>query len=311
MSSVTHELRTPLTSIRALAELMADDPQMADRPAPAVHRHHRRRDRAPVAPGQPGAGPGEDRVRPRRMAQRRRRHGGAGAPGGAVDRPRCCASRARGSNSTCPSAVPTLRADPDRLTQVLLNLLGNAAKFVPRQDGLIQVRLRTDEAGLTRAGAGQRPRRAGRAGRARSSRSSTRAAMPPTARPAPAWGCRSAARSSNTSAAASACGMTSVKAPVSSSHYRGRHTTNRRELEAMSAQDPDRRRRTEHPDLARVPDEARRLRGAPGARRPGGAGQRCARERPRLLLLDVMMPQARPASRSARRCAPTSRCATR
>jgi signal transduction histidine kinase len=29
MSSVTHELRTPLTSIRALAELMRDDPEMA------------------------------------------------------------------------------------------------------------------------------------------------------------------------------------------------------------------------------------------------------------------------------------------
>jgi signal transduction histidine kinase len=28
MSSVTHELRTPLTSIRALAELMVDDPEM-------------------------------------------------------------------------------------------------------------------------------------------------------------------------------------------------------------------------------------------------------------------------------------------
>jgi signal transduction histidine kinase len=28
MSSVTHELRTPLTSIRALAELMRDDPDM-------------------------------------------------------------------------------------------------------------------------------------------------------------------------------------------------------------------------------------------------------------------------------------------
>jgi signal transduction histidine kinase len=30
-----------------------------------------------------------------------------------------------------PEPVPTLRADPDRLLQVLLNLLSNAAKFVP------------------------------------------------------------------------------------------------------------------------------------------------------------------------------------
>ena len=35
MSSVTHELRTPLTSIRALAELMADD---ADMPSPQRQR---------------------------------------------------------------------------------------------------------------------------------------------------------------------------------------------------------------------------------------------------------------------------------
>jgi signal transduction histidine kinase len=33
MSSVTHELRTPLTSIRALSELMADDPDMPPRSA--------------------------------------------------------------------------------------------------------------------------------------------------------------------------------------------------------------------------------------------------------------------------------------
>ena len=36
MSSVTHELRTPLTSIRALAELMLDDPEHGRRAAPAV-----------------------------------------------------------------------------------------------------------------------------------------------------------------------------------------------------------------------------------------------------------------------------------
>ena len=36
MSSVTHELRTPLTSIRALAELMVDDPDDGRGAAPAV-----------------------------------------------------------------------------------------------------------------------------------------------------------------------------------------------------------------------------------------------------------------------------------
>jgi signal transduction histidine kinase len=48
-----------------------------------------------------------------------------------------------------PDAVPTLRADPDRLTQVMLNLLSNAAKFVPIPRGRVCVRLDCDETGMT------------------------------------------------------------------------------------------------------------------------------------------------------------------
>ncbi len=40
-----------------------------------------------------------------------------------------------------PGPLPLLRADPDRLTQVLLNLLSNAAKFVPTKGGRVEVRL--------------------------------------------------------------------------------------------------------------------------------------------------------------------------
>ena len=39
-----------------------------------------------------------------------------------------------------PARVPTLRADRDRLMQVMLNLLSNAAKFVPAHGGRIDVR---------------------------------------------------------------------------------------------------------------------------------------------------------------------------
>jgi signal transduction histidine kinase len=45
--------------------------------------------------------------------------------------------------------VPLLRADPDRLLQVVLNLLSNAAKFVPTSGGQVDVRLRVGEAGLS------------------------------------------------------------------------------------------------------------------------------------------------------------------
>jgi signal transduction histidine kinase len=48
-----------------------------------------------------------------------------------------------------PAQVRTLRADADRLLQVLLNLLTNAAKFVPAGSGRVQLRLREHAAGLT------------------------------------------------------------------------------------------------------------------------------------------------------------------
>ena len=43
-----------------------------------------------------------------------------------------------------PDSVPTLRADHDRLLQVMLNLLSNAAKFVPTGSGRVDVTLSCD-----------------------------------------------------------------------------------------------------------------------------------------------------------------------
>ena len=58
---------------------------------------------------------------------------------------------ARGAivTTALPAAVPPLQADEDRLLQVLLNLLSNAAKFLPDQQGRVQVALEADAAGLT------------------------------------------------------------------------------------------------------------------------------------------------------------------
>jgi signal transduction histidine kinase len=48
-----------------------------------------------------------------------------------------------------PEQAQRLWADPDRLTQVMLNLLSNAAKFVPVPGGRVGVSLSRDDAEVT------------------------------------------------------------------------------------------------------------------------------------------------------------------
>ena len=47
-----------------------------------------------------------------------------------------------------PERVPLVRADADRLMQVVLNLLSNAVKYAPRGEGWVALRLRCDGARL-------------------------------------------------------------------------------------------------------------------------------------------------------------------
>jgi signal transduction histidine kinase len=148
MSSVTHELRTPLTSIRALAEMMADDPQMdvAQRQqflgiVVAETQRLSRLVNQVLDLAKIESGHAEWRnsdVDMRALVQQAAQ---------AMAEP----LREQGTQLTLelPERVPTLRADADRLTQVLLNLLGNAAKFVPKPGGRIGLRLTTDAAGVT------------------------------------------------------------------------------------------------------------------------------------------------------------------
>jgi Na+/proline symporter/nitrogen-specific signal transduction histidine kinase len=143
MSSVTHELRTPLTSIRAFAELMRDDPQMdseqrqqflglvvaeAERLSRLVNQVL---DMAKIESGH--AQWRHDAIDLRELIAHAVQTTGE-------------AFRERGATVTVaqPDAVPVLHADRDRLLQVLINLLSNAAKFVPAGQGRVTVTLAAD-----------------------------------------------------------------------------------------------------------------------------------------------------------------------
>jgi signal transduction histidine kinase len=148
MSSVTHELRTPLTSIRALAELMLDDAQMPS--------EQRQEFLAIVV---------TETERLTRLVNQvldmaKIESGHAEWHNSDIDLRELLTQtvqttremfRERGTEIVLqmPPSVPLLRADHDRLTQVMLNLLGNAAKFVPHVGGRVEVRLGVDAQGAT------------------------------------------------------------------------------------------------------------------------------------------------------------------
>jgi signal transduction histidine kinase len=149
MSSVTHELRTPLTSIRALSELMRDDPEME-----AAQRQQFL-----------GLVVAESERLSRLVNQvldlAKIESGSAEWLSADVDVAALMQQaalttaelfRTRGAllRLDLPATpAPPLRADPDRLLQVLLNLLSNAAKFVPEGSGQVDLRLRWNDQALT------------------------------------------------------------------------------------------------------------------------------------------------------------------
>ena len=148
MSSVTHELRTPLTSIRALAELMRDDPK--------IDLAQRKQFIEIIV---------SETERLSRLVNQvldmaKIESGHAEWDTEAVD---LCALvkqavvttselfRERQTTVTVdvPQTPLVLMADPDRLTQVMLNLLSNAAKFVPVPGGRVAVSLCSNHQNVT------------------------------------------------------------------------------------------------------------------------------------------------------------------
>jgi Na+/proline symporter/nitrogen-specific signal transduction histidine kinase len=149
MSSVTHELRTPLTSIRAFAELMRDDP--------AMDAAQRERFLGLIV----GETERLTRLVNQVLDMAKIESGHAQWHDAPVDLPALLQlavattrtlfeeRAARVSLRLPAQPVPTVHADADRLTQVVLNLLSNAAKFVPRDTGQVEVALAVRDDGVT------------------------------------------------------------------------------------------------------------------------------------------------------------------
>jgi Na+/proline symporter/nitrogen-specific signal transduction histidine kinase len=141
ISTVTHELRTPLTSIRAMAEILQSRPDLdatrrANFVAVIVKESERLTrlinqvlDLAKLESGAADWHSGD--VDLRALIE------DAAASTAAVLR-----ERAVQLALNIPGDVPTVRSDRDRLMQVLLNLLSNAAKFCEPGKGRITIDLR-------------------------------------------------------------------------------------------------------------------------------------------------------------------------
>jgi signal transduction histidine kinase len=147
MSSVTHELRTPLTSIRALAELMVDETAMGE---------DQRQQFLRIIVGETER---LTRLVNQVLDMAKIESGSVEWRNSEVDMRALLTQAAKTTSEmfrergatltlTMPEHVPVLLADSDRLMQVLLNLLSNAAKFVPAEGGRVEMRLTSDAKGM-------------------------------------------------------------------------------------------------------------------------------------------------------------------
>jgi signal transduction histidine kinase len=155
VSTVSHELRTPLTSIRAFSEILLDNPDLPDADRQqflglVVEETERLSrlinqvlDLSKLESGQMEWEIGEVDV-------------GDVVRGSAESARQLFVQRGATLDVHVPEAVPPVQADRDRLVQVVLNLLSNAAKFTRRaaavdvrvEDGQVRVDVRDDGPGV-------------------------------------------------------------------------------------------------------------------------------------------------------------------
>ena len=148
LSTVSHELRTPLTSIRSFSEILQDDPDM-----PAAQRGeflgivvseserltrliNNVLDMAKIEAGRMQWNVTEVDV-------------GEAVEKASASLKGLFEQSAKRLTIERPEALPPVRADYDRLVQVVINLLSNAEKVCPAGDGLVKVTLRGDGDGVT------------------------------------------------------------------------------------------------------------------------------------------------------------------
>ncbi|HTQ00161.1 MAG TPA: sensor histidine kinase [Casimicrobiaceae bacterium] len=148
VSTVTHELRTPLTSIRAFSEILHDNPGLPveerQRFLPIVIQESERLTRlinqvldlAKLESGRAEWQVGD--VDMKAVVE------DSVAAAGQLFTAKDVALEVK-----LPSHVPTVRGDRDRLVQVLINLLSNAAKFVEAGTGRVAVTVGSDAREVT------------------------------------------------------------------------------------------------------------------------------------------------------------------
>jgi Na+/proline symporter/signal transduction histidine kinase len=141
ISTVTHELRTPLTSIRAFSEILSDDPDMSPaKRAQFIGIIVKESERL-------------TRLINQVLDLSKLESGNAEWHASEIDLKQVIDDAVSATSQLLrehdvavtterPAAVPALRADRDRLVQVMLNLISNAVKFCPRTGGRIAITLR-------------------------------------------------------------------------------------------------------------------------------------------------------------------------